>query len=313
MSDTLRVFISYARSDCTAFADELLTGLEVAGFEPFLDRHDIAAGEDWEARLGGLIQSADTIVFVISPGAVKSERCAWEVEKATELSKRIIPVVAVDVPEAETPEALKRLNYIFFSDGHSYSKGLGGLKSALQTDLQWIREHTRLGELAARWRAREEAEALLLRGSELETSLVWLAAWKVPAPEPTDAHRKFIGQSESAEAQRHHTEMQRREEIAVARASAAAAKRMRRATIGWAALVIVLLIGNIAGAAGLVTAHGDLADARGYLATFERQLDEARAELLQLAAELERATQADNPQEGPSSVVPGRSPLPVEP
>jgi len=30
------------------------------GFEPYLDRHDIAAGEDWEARLGRLIEAADT-------------------------------------------------------------------------------------------------------------------------------------------------------------------------------------------------------------------------------------------------------------
>ena len=39
------------------------------GFEPYLDKHDIAAGKDWEVRLGGLIEAADTIVFVISPDA----------------------------------------------------------------------------------------------------------------------------------------------------------------------------------------------------------------------------------------------------
>jgi|HubBroStandDraft_6_1064221.scaffolds.fasta_scaffold181760_2 hypothetical protein len=71
-----RIFISYARSDSSALAEELAPGLEVAGFEPYLDRHDIAAAEDWEARLGGLIQSADTVVFILSPAAVKSERCA---------------------------------------------------------------------------------------------------------------------------------------------------------------------------------------------------------------------------------------------
>jgi len=54
VSQSLRVFISYARSDCSSFAEELLAGLELAGFDPFLDRHDIAAGEDWEARLAGL-------------------------------------------------------------------------------------------------------------------------------------------------------------------------------------------------------------------------------------------------------------------
>jgi TIR domain len=51
------------------------------GFEPYLDKHDIAAGEDWETRLGRLIEAADTVVYVISPDAVASERCAWEVDR----------------------------------------------------------------------------------------------------------------------------------------------------------------------------------------------------------------------------------------
>src|SRR4051812_35082858 len=79
--EKLKVFISYSRRDASEFADELGAGLELAGFAPFLDRHDIAAGEDWEARLGGLITQSDTVVFVISPEAVKSERCVWEVDR----------------------------------------------------------------------------------------------------------------------------------------------------------------------------------------------------------------------------------------
>ena len=97
MADTgagekLKVFISYSRRDSAAFADELLAGLEVAGFAPFLDRHDIAPGEPWEARLGGLIEQSDTVVFVVSPEAIKSDRCVWEVDKTLALSKRLLPV-----------------------------------------------------------------------------------------------------------------------------------------------------------------------------------------------------------------------------
>ena len=44
---------------------------------------DIAAGEDWEGRLGCLNEAADTVLFVISPDAVASERCAWEVKLCT--------------------------------------------------------------------------------------------------------------------------------------------------------------------------------------------------------------------------------------
>src|SRR6266511_3231570 len=101
--EKLKVFISYSRKDSADFADEMVAGLELAGFAPFLDRHDIAAGEDWEARLGGLIQEADTVVFVISPEAVKSPRCTWEVDRTIELSKRLLPVTFKRVPEHDIP------------------------------------------------------------------------------------------------------------------------------------------------------------------------------------------------------------------
>ena len=63
--DRLKVFISYSRRDMP-FADELLAVLQVCGFEPYLDRHDIAPGEAWEDRLDRLIHEADTVVFVVS-------------------------------------------------------------------------------------------------------------------------------------------------------------------------------------------------------------------------------------------------------
>jgi hypothetical protein len=53
----------------------------------------IAAGEDWEVRLGRLMEGADTVVFVISPDSVASERCAWEVERTVKLKKRLLPIV----------------------------------------------------------------------------------------------------------------------------------------------------------------------------------------------------------------------------
>jgi hypothetical protein len=39
----LKVFISYSRED-EDFAQELLVGLELIGFESYLNKHDIAAG-----------------------------------------------------------------------------------------------------------------------------------------------------------------------------------------------------------------------------------------------------------------------------
>src|SRR5215471_18609935 len=170
--EKLKVFISYSRRDSAAFADELVAGLELAGFAPFLDRHDIAAGEDWEARLGGLIAQSDTVVFVVSPVSVKSERCVWEVERTLGLSKRLLPVIHKPVPDDDIPQQLSRLQFVRF-DNRGLARPLAELAEALRLDLDWIREHTRLGELAARWQARGKPESLLLRGDDLDAAKAW--------------------------------------------------------------------------------------------------------------------------------------------
>src|SRR5215470_17662908 len=110
--EKLKVFISYSRRDAADFADELVAGLELAGFAPFIDRHDIMPGEPWEDRLGGLIAQSDTVVFVVTPEAVKSDRCTWEVERTLGLSKRLLPVVHKPVADSEIPETLSRLQFV---------------------------------------------------------------------------------------------------------------------------------------------------------------------------------------------------------
>jgi formylglycine-generating enzyme required for sulfatase activity len=191
----LKVFISYSRKDSSDFADEIVAGLELAGFEPFIDRQDIAAGEDWETRLGGLIQEADTVVYVISPYALKSERCGWEVDKALALSKRLIPVVYKPVSEANIPVQLGRLQFIHFDVGLGITRPLAQLADALRQDLDWIREHTRFAELAARWLARGRPPALLLRSDDLVAARTWAAKRKQEAPEITEAQTAFLNAS----------------------------------------------------------------------------------------------------------------------
>jgi formylglycine-generating enzyme required for sulfatase activity len=198
--EKLKVFISYSRRDSSDFVDELVAGLELAGFAPFLDRHDIAAGEEWEARLGGLIQQADTVVYVISPEAVKSKRCEWEVNSALTQSKRIMPVIFKTVIDAEIPEELRRRQFVRFDTGLGINRPLTQLAEALGQDLDWIREHTRLGELALRWEARGRPESLLLRGDELAAAQAWADKPKSEAPAITDLMGAFINTSKDAEA-----------------------------------------------------------------------------------------------------------------
>jgi hypothetical protein len=200
--EKLKIFISYSRRDSTAFVDELVLGLEDHGFAPILDRQDIKPGEPWEARLGGLIEQSDTVVFVVSPEAVKSERCEWEIDRTLALSKRLLPVIYKSRPNAELPPKLSKLQFIRFDTASGVMRPLRELAEALRVDLQWIREHTRLGDLATRWDGRGRPESLLLRGDEVDTAKKWMAARNATAPEVTDAQRAFITASEEAEATR---------------------------------------------------------------------------------------------------------------
>src|SRR5262245_28519521 len=240
-SEKLKVFISYSRKDATAFVDELVLGLEDRGFAPIIDRHDIKPGELWEPRLGGLIEQSDTVVFVVSPEAVKSERCDWEINKTHALSKRLLPVIYKSLPDTEIPPKLSELQFIRFDTAPGVMRPLRELADALRVDLKWIREHTRLGELATRWDGRGRPESLLLRGDDIDAAKTWMAARNSAAPEITDAQRAFIRASEEAETARLSKERAQLE--AIGRAQDATARQQRRyARLLWSVAILVLAI-----------------------------------------------------------------------
>jgi hypothetical protein len=194
----IKVFVSYSRAD-KAFANDLVLGLAACGFAPYIDRQDIAPGEDWEKRLEGLISEADSIVYVVSPDSLASENCAQEFRQALALRKRILPVVWRAVDDAAAPPEMKRLNYIFFSgEGRTFAAGLAELAAALRTDIGWIREHTRLAELAGRWAARGRPAGMLLRGDDIDAATGWLNDKPITAPAVTDDQADFIKASTDA-------------------------------------------------------------------------------------------------------------------
>ena len=140
-----KVFVSYSRAD-REFVARLVAALEAReDFQVFRDTEDILPSEEWRARLAKLIGEADTVVFCLSPESAASEVCAWEVSQAEALNKRIAPVVVRDVASA-VPGGLAKLNYIFFTEAHDFDRALDKLMLALNTNIAWVREHTRLGE-----------------------------------------------------------------------------------------------------------------------------------------------------------------------
>jgi formylglycine-generating enzyme required for sulfatase activity len=192
-----RVFISYSRKDML-FADKLEAALKVRGFDVLIDRQEIYAFEDWWKRIEALIGQADTVIFALSPDAVKSEVALKEVAYAASLNKRFAPIVCGRVEDTAVPEALRRLNFIFFDDPERFDTSTDRLTKALQTDIVWIRRHTEFGDIARRWVEAGRPSGMLLRPPVLDQAEAWLALRPSGAPAPTAETEAFIAQSRTA-------------------------------------------------------------------------------------------------------------------
>jgi hypothetical protein len=256
----LRAFISYSRDDLK-FADQLDAALDACGFECVIDRQGISGGEDWKRRLGNLISEADTVVFVLSPSSARSEICAWEVEEAARLNKRILPVICRALEGVSPPPRLRDLNYIFCYEepkvsGSGFGTGLASLVAALNTDFDWLREHTRYLQRAIEWDKGGRPANRLLSGNDILDAKAWATRRPKSAPEPTTLQLDFIRASEEAEARRQNAERQQLEQMAAAQAEREKALKQaadalrRRARIRNIALVVVSILAVAAGLLG---------------------------------------------------------------
>jgi len=198
-----RVFISYSRVD-SSFAEKLRDHLNGDGCEACLDVHDIAKGESWRTRLQGLIERSDTVMFLISPDSVKSEICDWEVNQAELLGKRILPIVCRATEDQDIPQRLRRLNFTFLHIKEEYKKEYSKLLVALRQDVDWVREHTRLGGLARRWHSKGRQSRILLHGGDIASAETWRDNRTTSAPTISSLHTDFISASRQSSTQRMH-------------------------------------------------------------------------------------------------------------
>src|SRR5262249_15167485 len=76
------------------------------------------------------------------------------------------------------------------------------LAEALQTDIDWIRQHTEFGEAARHWSAAGRPSGLLLRSPALEEAERWIASRPHGAPEPTAETQAFVAESRSGATRR---------------------------------------------------------------------------------------------------------------
>jgi hypothetical protein len=192
------VFISYSRKDKT-FVRQLHAGLAALNRDVWVDWEDIPPTADWWNEIREGIEGANTFTCVISPDFVRSDVCRREVECAVASNKRIVPVVCRDLnDEADRPylhPAIASHNWIFCRESDDFDMGLGQLVQALDTDLGYVHDHTRLLVRAREWESRDRRDGFLLAGEELRRAQTWLNAGRGMQPAPTALHGEYIAAS----------------------------------------------------------------------------------------------------------------------
>lgn len=196
MSDA---FISYSRRD-SEFVRRLAAALGERGKTVWLDVDDIAPASRWSDELKAAILQAEAFVFVMSPDSAASPECAKELEYAVALNKRIVPVHFEQTDVATLDIELATRNWIpqvgLFTD--NFTDSVDTLIRAIETDLDWVHQHTLWLGKALEWEEHSDDASFLLRGSELDAAEQWLAGQAGKTPPATALHQRFVLESRRA-------------------------------------------------------------------------------------------------------------------
>jgi len=133
--DSRCIFLSY-RSVEVEFALRLAADLKNAGINVWMDRLDIAPGDDWLTRLQSAVNDCVAMIAVLSPEYVASRYCQRELARADRLDRIIFPVLLHPIPKKDDwPLIVERSQYVDFTrwqDDDDYHEHLTTLIETIQ-------------------------------------------------------------------------------------------------------------------------------------------------------------------------------------
>jgi tetratricopeptide (TPR) repeat protein len=244
-------------------------------------------------------------VFILSPDSMASVVCNMELDYAIELRKRIVPVVYQDVATRDafasladfTPDEameerlngkdplliardnwqrLSHINWVFFRESDDFDAAFETLVKTVETDLDYVKAHTRYLVRAQEWVNENRRADLLIFGSEIDRAEAWLQKGeahaaavteadkvKVVNPLPQDLHREYIRVSRQAD--------QRRRRL------------VRSAQLSIAVLVLVLVAGFGIGSSIITQTQQQVAEGQATLSSVSTQVILIEATVTQAA------------------------------
>src|SRR5262245_36433403 len=198
------VFISYSRKDAD-FVRRLHDALAKLNRDTWVDWEDIPPTAEWLAEVFAAIEAADTFICVLSPECIASKVCNQELAHAVEHNKRLVPLMRRMVADNAVPEVLSKLNYVRFGETDDFDKAFESLLKAIDTDLDWVRAHTRLDVRSSEWEKKGRDTSLLLRGTDLDDAELWLVrAGVAKERNPTSLQTEYIISSRHEQTREEH-------------------------------------------------------------------------------------------------------------
>jgi WD40 repeat protein len=194
-------FICHSTKD-NQFVAKLERALQKEGRTTWIDRAEVQPSEQWITAIHSGIEASHNFLFVISPDALASPDCRDELQHAAKHNKRLIPVLAREVAKGTLPDELAQHNWVDFRNGNDFKKAARSLLTALDVDLNHVREHTRILTRAIDWDTRDKNRSLMLRGRDLIDSENWLSNSDSKLPEPTALQTQFVLASRKDQTQR---------------------------------------------------------------------------------------------------------------
>lgn len=313
------VFISYSRRN-SDFARRLAGQLTRMHKESWVDWEDIPlTAPNWWEEIKAGIANADNFIFIMSPESMASVVCNMELDYAFELNKRIIPVVYREVhtqaafatiadfePDEAMAERLaghdplviardnwhriSHINWAFFRESDDFDEAFEQLVKTVETDLEYVKAHTRYLVRAQEWERKAKRPDLLLFGEEIDLAEAWLQTGQqyaasaaaggtvdVVNPVPQPLHMAYITASRQADERR---------------------RRIARSTqVILVTLVAALLIGGGIAASIITTTNETIAAGETQIAAANRantQSAQLRLDAEDYATSLQIAAQAQD-------------------
>ncbi len=142
--ETVIVFLSYAKEDVKRI-ERIYANLKAAGYQPWMDTHDLKPGQDWKAALQLAISKCDAALICLSNNSVsKTGYIQVELREFFEQRKRrpegSIFVIPVRLEPCTVPTSMAELHYADLFEAGGWDRVVASLNEVRQ-DKSVLAEH----------------------------------------------------------------------------------------------------------------------------------------------------------------------------